>query len=100
MFHGPHLESSWPAERTDDMLAQAVKSTEERWHRLRGSPCGLPLSVTGCYAGSDVVVQHKLERVWSQCDLLELLFALEVDIGLDQVCGEDTTLEQEFVVAL
>ena len=49
---------------------------------------------------SHVEVQLELVRVRTELDRLDLLGALEVDPGLDEVLGEDPALEQELVVLL
>src|SRR5919106_242859 len=47
-----------------------------------------------------VVVQRELPRVGAQADGIDLLLALVLDPGLDQVLGEHVALEQELVVLL
>ena len=51
-------------------------------------------------AGSDVVVELELVRVRAQLHGEDLLGALEVDPGLDQVGREHVALGEEVVVAL
>ena len=47
-----------------------------------------------------VVVQEELVRVGAQLEGLQLDLSLVVDVGLDQVLGEDAVLEQKLVVRL
>ena len=47
---------------------------------------------------SDVEVHLELVRVWAEPDLVDLVRALVVDPGVDQVLGEDATLEQVILV--
>src|SRR3989475_2031656 len=78
----------------------------------RGSPCRLvwqvespapaALSATNDLPPTDssnVEVQSELIRVRTQLHRLELLLALVLDPGFDQVLGENSALEQKLVVA-
>ena len=51
-------------------------------------------------SGSDVVVQVELVRVRSQPHRVELVEPLVLDPGVDDVLGEDASLQQELVVGL
>ena len=47
-----------------------------------------------------VVVHFVFLRSRAQANRLDLVFVLEVDVGLDKILGEDIALEQELVVVL
>jgi hypothetical protein len=49
---------------------------------------------------SDVVVELELVWVWTQSDRVDLVGALEVDPGFDQVWGKYVALQQKVVVGL
>src|SRR4051812_24361288 len=55
---------------------------------------------SGHRAGSDVVVHLELVRCRPQADRVDLVGALPVDPGGDQVVGEDATGGEELVVGL
>src|SRR5712671_4132477 len=48
----------------------------------------------------NVVVQSELERMRTQADRVHFLLALVLDVGLDQLFGEDIALEHEGMVLL
>ena len=48
----------------------------------------------------NVVVKHKLVRMWPQPHRVHFLRALVVDIGGDQLLGERVALEQELMIVL
>ena len=75
---------AWRSHRTPGTFAVRVLSARE------GEFCREPL---------DVVVEHELPRVWAKTDCIDLVYALVLDPGLDQVVGEHPARLQEVVVS-
>src|SRR5215831_11664351 len=48
----------------------------------------------------NVVIEHKLMRMWPQPHRVHFLRALVIDIGGDQLLGERVALEQELMIVL
>ncbi len=94
------LKGAWGALGTHDSEKRRL-TLEDVGRRFRRSAAVFGNYLQGSETlESDVVIELELVGVWAQPDRVDLVGALEVDPGLDQVRGEYVALQQEVVIGL